>query len=96
MRKLIKFSLLLFLGLSLVSFLGAQGKLTGSINGKVVDTEGNPLPGVTVTVEGPALQGKMSFVTTETGSFRFPALPPVQITRLRLNFPALRPSSEKD
>ena len=76
MRKLIKFSLLLFLGLSLVSFLGAQGKLTGSINGKVVDTEGNPLPGVTVTVEGPALQGKMSFVTTETGSFRFPALPP--------------------
>ena len=71
MGKLIKFSAVLFFCLGLVSFLGAQGKLTGSINGKVVDTEGNPLPGVTVTVQGPALQGKMSFVTTESGSFRF-------------------------
>jgi hypothetical protein len=76
MGKLIKFSLILFLCLGLFSFLGAQGKLTGSINGKVVDTEGNPLPGVTVTVQGPALQGKMSFVTTESGFFRFPSLPP--------------------
>ena len=76
MGKLIKFSAVLFFCFGLVSFLGAQGKLTGSINGKVVDSEGNPLPGVTVTVQGPALQGKMSFVTTQSGSFRFPSLPP--------------------
>jgi len=76
MGKLIKFSAVLFFCFGLVSFLGAQGKLTGSINGKVVDSEGNPLPGVTVTVQGPALQGKMSFVTTQSGLFRFPSLLP--------------------
>ena len=51
-------------------------ELTGSLRGTITDTEGNPLPGVTVTISSPALMGTRSFVTTETGSFRFPSLPP--------------------
>jgi hypothetical protein len=51
-------------------------ELTGSLRGTVTDTEGNPLPGVTITISSPAMMGIQSFVTTETGSFRFPSLPP--------------------
>ncbi|MBN2246394.1 MAG: carboxypeptidase regulatory-like domain-containing protein, partial [Candidatus Aminicenantes bacterium] len=51
-------------------------RLEGSINGKVVDPQGNALPGVTLTVTGPALQGQMIYVTNETGIFHFSALPP--------------------
>jgi hypothetical protein len=70
----------IFLCGSLIFFLGAFGnaqvKLTGSVNGRVLDVDTNPLPGCTVTIEGPALQGTMSFVTVAEGHFRFPALPP--------------------
>jgi len=51
-------------------------RIDGSINGKVVDPQGNALPGVTITVTGPALQGQMIYVTNETGIFQFSALPP--------------------
>ncbi len=49
---------------------------TGSIRGSVVDEERLPLPAATVTVSGPAMLGSISFVTSDTGNFRFPALPP--------------------
>jgi hypothetical protein len=54
----------------------AQQRLTGSITGTVIDNEGNPLPGCTITLSGPTMQGQQSFVTSETGTFRFPAVPP--------------------
>ena len=49
---------------------------TGSITGKVVDTEDNPLPGATVTLSGPFLMGTRTFVTSPDGDYRFPAVPP--------------------
>ena len=49
---------------------------TGSINGKVADASGGVLPGVTVTVSSPSMQGVKTDVTDEGGGFRFPALPP--------------------
>lgn len=49
---------------------------TGSIRGIVTDTEGNPLPGVKVTVSSEALMGTQTYETSEVGAFRFPALPP--------------------
>lgn len=63
--------------LSLVSAAGAQGtsKDTGLIRGVVSDSEGSPLPGVTITVTSPALMGARSGVTNELGSFRLPLLP---------------------
>jgi hypothetical protein len=50
---------------------------TGNIVGQVMDEKGTPLPGVSVTIFSEALiAGKQSTVTTESGNFRFIALPP--------------------
>ena len=54
----------------------AQAQTTGRIEGKVVDSTGGALPGATITVASPALQGVRTVVTDSTGAFRFPALPP--------------------
>lgn len=54
----------------------AFGQTTGSIQGQVVDDQGAPLPGVTVTASSPSLQGQQVSVTDAGGAFRFPALPP--------------------
>jgi hypothetical protein len=74
-KKLAKVILIscLSVGLTTASFAQRQ---TGSIKGKVTDNEGKVLPGATVIVASEALMGKRSYVTTETGFFRFPALPP--------------------
>ncbi len=61
--------------LSLTSITFAQ-RQTGSIRGIVTDTEGSPLPGVTLTLTSPSLLGERTFTSTADGSFRFPALPP--------------------
>jgi outer membrane receptor protein involved in Fe transport len=66
-------ALLIALALALPASAGAQ-ETTGSINGRVVDTQGLGVPGVTVTVTGP--QGARSFVTDAEGNFRGPYLTP--------------------
>lgn len=48
---------------------------TSSLTGAVV-SEGNPLPGVTVTISSPALLGTRTSVTGANGDYFFPALPP--------------------
>jgi len=60
--------------LCLASTLAAQ--TTGSVVGRVRDTNGTALPGVTVEASGPALQGTRTAVTESDGSFRFPLLAP--------------------
>ncbi len=67
------FSLLLF---ALVASPVFSQQQTGTIRGIITDPDGNPLPGVTVSVSSEALMGTQSYVSTETGAFRFPALPP--------------------
>ena len=47
---------------------------TGDIFGKVTDTSGATLPGVTVTLTGPSLLQPQTAITSETGSFQFPRL----------------------
>src|SRR5262245_46249118 len=51
-------------------------RTTGTIIGSVTDESGAILPGVTVTLSGPAAQGKPVEVTGPTGAYRFPALAP--------------------
>jgi hypothetical protein len=51
----------------------AQGM--GSIFGKVTDSSGGVVPGVTVTVTGTGLQAPRVAVTTETGAYQFPNIP---------------------
>jgi hypothetical protein len=53
---------------------------TGTIVGSVTDESGAILPGVTVTLSGPGVAGTPSTVTTETGTYRFPQLPPGNYT----------------
>lgn len=66
----------LFLGVFLISgMLMAQKPTAGKIIGTVTDDEGMPLPGVTVTAEGPKLVGKASAITNEEGVYRLMALP---------------------
>ncbi|HZR27011.1 MAG TPA: carboxypeptidase regulatory-like domain-containing protein [Vicinamibacterales bacterium] len=55
---------------------GGGASTTGSINGKVEDSSGAVLPGVTVTVASPSLMGVQTAVTDTGGNYRFPALPP--------------------
>jgi hypothetical protein len=54
----------------------AQGTQTGVITGIVHATDGAALPGVTVTLSSPVLQGVRSITTDATGAYHFRALPP--------------------
>ncbi|HWW88349.1 MAG TPA: TonB-dependent receptor [Vicinamibacterales bacterium] len=51
-------------------------RTTGEIFGTVTDQSNAVLPGVTVTIRGAAIGGAPTVVTSETGVYRFPALPP--------------------
>jgi len=67
-----------FLVLSLVLVFShvASAQTTGSIRGKIVDADGQALPGVTVVVTGDVLgAAQRSTVTSTTGGFSFPAMP---------------------
>lgn len=62
--------------LLLVSLANAQGTSldTGTIRGIIRDAEGNPLPGVNITVSGPAIMKTETAVTNQNGEFRIPLL----------------------
>src|SRR5437867_1640188 len=50
------------------------GQTFGEIDGKVTDAHGGILPGVTVSMSGPAVMGIQTAVTNERGVYRFPAV----------------------
>jgi len=70
------------LALALVSLLTvapvatAQGVQTGELMGTISSSDGLVLPGVTITVKSPALQGLRTVVSDENGSYVIRALPP--------------------
>lgn len=68
------FIVILVLGLSFP--LLAQER-TGNIYGKVTDSEGNSLPGVSITLTG-SLTAPVSYVTSAEGAFRFLSLSPAK------------------
>jgi hypothetical protein len=55
---------------------GGGASSTGTIQGRVMDAQGAVLPGVTVTATSPAMLGPQTTVSSETGNYRFPAVPP--------------------
>ncbi|OQX54453.1 MAG: hypothetical protein B5M54_05030, partial [Candidatus Aminicenantes bacterium 4484_214] len=60
----------------LFSFTFSQTRETGALAGKVTTPDGEPLPGVEVTISSPSLiGGPRSTITNQDGRFRFPALP---------------------
>jgi hypothetical protein len=51
-------------------------RATGEIIGKITDESNAVLPGVSVTIRGAGVAGAPTVVTSETGVYRFPLLPP--------------------
>jgi hypothetical protein len=66
----------------IVAFLLAIGidasaqEVAGTIYGRIVDPTNAPLPGVSITVEGDAIQSLKTAESEANGSYRFPFLPP--------------------
>lgn len=58
---------------------GAFAQTTSNLTGRV-SMDGNPLPGVTVTIASPSLQGTRTTVTDVNGNYNFAALPPGDYT----------------
>ncbi len=85
--KIFKVFLILFLAFGLTSVSLAQGRQTGLISGTILDSEGNGLPGATITLTGTKLLGHRSYMTTDSGKFRFPALSPGSGYELRVEMP---------
>src|SRR5688572_22555529 len=54
---------------------GGGASSTGTIQGRITDAQGAVLPGVTVTASSPSLLGQQTTVSSETGNYRFPAVP---------------------
>ena len=72
--KLQRFTICFFLLLLVAAGAFAQGT-TGALTGTVTQAGAN-LPGVTVTIAAPTLQGTRTTVTNEQGDYNFPAIPP--------------------
>src|SRR6476646_6614901 len=55
---------------------GVGASTTGSINGKIADSSGGVLPGVTVSATSPSMMGVQTSVSDTGGNYRFPGLAP--------------------
>lgn len=77
MQRTLRFILttLLVAGLTVTAFAQTTATLQGTVT-----TEGAPLPGVTVTITSPSLQGTRTAVTSGTGAYIFPGIPPGEYT----------------
>jgi hypothetical protein len=77
-----------WIGVALALFLSTTSSATaqtvtataGAINGIVTDSTKAIIPGVTVTLSGPALMGAPTVVTDGNGGYRFSAVPPGDYT----------------
>jgi len=74
MRRVLAFIPVLLLLLAAPVF--AQGEQSGAVRGRIASSDGLALPGVTITVESPSLQGVRSAVTDVNGVYSIPGLPP--------------------
>lgn len=68
--------LLAIAALLLALAVPASAQTAGTITGRVVDGQGAVVPGVTITVAGPTLQGTRTTVSQADGRFTVLGLPP--------------------
>jgi hypothetical protein len=76
MKRLSVLLLGILLMLSPLAFGQGGGSMTGIIKGTVKVVDGGTLPGVLVTLESPAIQGKRTQSTGANGDYLFKFLPP--------------------
>jgi len=70
LRCLVPIAAILFIAIPVPAQIKA-----GTVNGKVTDIERDPLPGVSITLNGPEM-APLTIVTNEAGMYRFPSIPP--------------------
>src|SRR5215208_2324471 len=87
---------LVLLALVLVSTVPLFGQTTtaGGVTGTVTDSSGGALPGVTVELSGPAMQGTRSVVTDSSGQYRFVNVPPGENYHLTVSLSGFAPVSK--
>jgi outer membrane receptor protein involved in Fe transport len=71
----LKLSLWVAIAVLIAGRPAAAQTTTGTITGRVVDGQGLSVPGVTVSVQGPNLQGIPTAVSSENGDYILPQLP---------------------
>jgi hypothetical protein len=76
MKSVYRFTLALSVCLLLLVPVTVFAQTTGTVEGGVTDQSNAPLPGVTVELTSPNLQGTRTAVTSADGRYRFPAVPP--------------------
>ena len=76
MKSLYRFTLALSVCLLLLVPAVSLAQTTGTVEGTVTDQSNAPLPGVTVELTSPNLQGTRTAVTAADGRYRFPSIPP--------------------
>lgn len=74
-KKVFNVLLIIYLSIGITSIALAQ-RQTGSLKGKITDTEGFSLPGTFISISSPALLGIQTYITSHTGYFIFSLLPP--------------------
>src|SRR6476646_957638 len=72
-----------------------QAQTTGRIIGQIVDAQGAALPGATVTVSSPNLQGVLTQVTDSEGNYRFLSLPPGRYA-VKVELASFKTGEQKD
>jgi len=82
--------------LLLFSITASAQTRTGRVLGQINDENGQPMPGVTVTVESDVIMGgTRTAVTGDTGAYRFAALPPGTYT-VSTHLPGHQPLSKEN
>ena len=76
MKSVYRFTLALSVCLLLLVPVSVFAQTTGTVEGAITDQSNAPLPGVTVELTSPNLQGTRTAVTSADGRYRFPAVPP--------------------
>ncbi len=76
MKKTAAFAMAFLLLVAAGGTVLAQSIMTTALRGHVESQDGQPLPGVTVSVKAPTLQGTRTTVTSVNGDYVFVGLPP--------------------
>ena len=79
-RRTLKVCLALVAGFALATAGFAQGTQTSTLTGTATLADGSPIPGVTVTVTSPSMQGERFAVSGINGDYIFKNLPPGNYT----------------
>src|SRR5215218_3816572 len=78
MRRILLLLPALLIAIAVPAF--AQGEQAGALRGRLTTSDGVALPGATIAVASPALQGGRSTVSDVNGVYSLPGLPPGEYT----------------